>query len=389
MSTPEGLIVKAILESSEGSSGMNGKIADCAGKKFMTQVHACTCSLGDLLALPDDQAAMALHARMGALDEADRLHEVSYAERGEIALAFQRRSLWRHLDDPATGQRFASLTAWMSSGSLACRRSVFEAKRDMMELADVPAEKLRSIPKANIKVLKQLSTAVRNDSTVLEAARSLKEFPFIAKIAADHPDQHIEAKVMLRFSPDLSGAEMIEEAITFALEHDIAGCRDEACEMAFETALLQWRAEQKVIDMAAKQRMNTSAFQFPKPGDIEREPEIIRIYPDGREVLNKATPEGRAEYRRRTLEMLERQGGRCCLEAYAPMCPGILKPADATFDHEWGRGMGGGKRDDRVKIDGIWVNGSAHAECNEWKGSRYIDFNRTFQRASQAEIAAS
>ena len=29
--------------------------------------------------------------------------------------------------------------------------------------------------------------------------------------------------------------------------------------------------------------------------------------------------------------------------------------------------------------DGNWINGAAHALCNAWKGSRYIDFNRSFR----------
>jgi hypothetical protein len=61
------------------------------------------------------------------------------------------------------------------------------------------------------------------------------------------------------------------------------------------------------------------------------------------------------------------------------MCPGKLAENEATFEHE--RGRGAGKRDDRIELPGgTWINGAAHALCNEWKGSRYIDYNRSFQR---------
>lgn len=126
---------------------------------------------------------------------------------------------------------------------------------------------------------------------------------------------------------------------------------------------------------------------FPKPGD--RKPVAVRVTREGREIINKATAEGGREYRRRVLAMLERQFFRCCLEGYAPGCPGWLTAEDATFEHEWGRGMAGAKRDDRIEYkNGIWVNGAAHALCNSWKGSRYIDYNRTLQRLYLAAITA-
>ena len=119
---------------------------------------------------------------------------------------------------------------------------------------------------------------------------------------------------------------------------------------------------------------------FPKPKDIKHVTEAVRVYPDGREVCSN-TFHGRQEYRRRVLAMLERQVGRCCLEAYAPMCPGSLSENGATFEHEGGRGAGGGKRDDRVSLpDGTWINGASHYLCNTWKSSRFIDYNRSFQR---------
>lgn len=127
--------------------------------------------------------------------------------------------------------------------------------------------------------------------------------------------------------------------------------------------------------------MNETAPAFPKPKDQQaiRYP-VIRVLPDGREIVNTRCPSGMREYRGRVAEMVVRQGGRCCLEAYAPMCPGALRVAEATFEHEAGRGHGGGKRDDRMSLpDGTWINGAAHELCNEWKGSRYIDYNRGFR----------
>jgi len=118
---------------------------------------------------------------------------------------------------------------------------------------------------------------------------------------------------------------------------------------------------------------------FPKPKDQKREPvSAVHVRPDGREVCDLNISAGRAEYRRRVEEMRIRRKHMCCLYGYAPMCTGALRVASATFEHE--RGRGGGKRDDRVSLpDGTWINGAAHLACNNWKGSRYIDYNLGFR----------
>lgn len=92
-------------------------------------------------------------------------------------------------------------------------------------------------------------------------------------------------------------------------------------------------------------------------------------YPDGREVCDSKTPEGRAEYKRRTMAMWRRQDGRCGL------CNEPLAKAEATFEHTIPRGMGGASRDDRIEyLDESgktqWMNCAAHGWCNALKGSK-------------------
>jgi hypothetical protein len=121
--------------------------------------------------------------------------------------------------------------------------------------------------------------------------------------------------------------------------------------------------------------MDFASFAFPKPSDIEREPETVRVFSDGREICNKLTVTGRREYRWRVEAMRLRQKGRCCLEGYIPECPGALLASEATFEHENGRG--GGRQDDRIEVNGRWQNGAAHALCNHIKGSRKWKYNHT------------
>jgi len=114
---------------------------------------------------------------------------------------------------------------------------------------------------------------------------------------------------------------------------------------------------------------------FPKPGQIKKPKPAVRIFRDGREWCNMNTKAGRDEYDRRRRVMWERQNKRCCLEGIAPDCPGRLSWEYATFEHENGRGHGGGKRDDRIEIEGKWINGVSHPQCNVWKASRRYNYN--------------
>jgi hypothetical protein len=201
-------------------------------------------SLSDLIALPDPEAASAMNERMGVFEQISRMHERSYSERGIIIREFEKRKLWAYLLDPETGQAFPHLTAWLSCGEfLGCRRVNFEAKGDLALLQDVPTDKLIDVPKGNIKVLLQLSTAVRNDPDILAAAKTLTQDQFLEKLDKEQPLQHIETRRELRFNPGRSGAKLVEEMIAWALEHDIAGSRDEALVRAAESALNEWKLE--------------------------------------------------------------------------------------------------------------------------------------------------
>ena len=82
----------------------------------------------------------------------------------------------------------------------------------------------------------------------------------------------------------------------------------------------------------------------------------VRIMKDGREICSM-TREGREEYKRRTRQMYDRDSCICCL------CGGFIAYG-YTFEHKNGRGMAGGKRDDRIEGNGV-----AHWLGNGRKGS--------------------
>lgn len=82
-----------------------------------------------------------------------------------------------------------------------------------------------------------------------------------------------------------------------------------------------------------------------------------RVLDDGREICSGTTA-GKREYKDRRRQMWERDGGICCL------CAQPIDLRSATFEHLGGRGIGGGKRDDRVSMNGV-----SHYFGNMAKGS--------------------
>ena len=96
----------------------------------------------------------------------------------------------------------------------------------------------------------------------------------------------------------------------------------------------------------------------------KRKLEWIKIFPDGREVLNTKTAAGRREYSYRTTLMFCRQLGNCAI------CGKWMSGMDATFDHAKGRGAKGAWRDDRIGTEDEPRNAAVHEHCNILKGSR-------------------
>ncbi len=122
-------------------------------------------------------------------------------------------------------------------------------------------------------------------------------------------------------------------------------------------------------------------MMFPKPKDAKKTLKpAVKVFAGGREVCDQLTKAGRDEYRRRTLEMWERQGSRCALQI-TDICKqrqGRWTKDEVQFDHAAGRG--GGKQDDRIEVldpetgKMKWQNASVCAWCNSVKGSRRIPY---------------
>lgn len=114
----------------------------------------------------------------------------------------------------------------------------------------------------------------------------------------------------------------------------------------------------------------------PKPKDKKKEPKpIIRMFKDGREVINMLSKAGRDEYRRRKKEMWMRQGERCSLQI-SPQCKQKKGkwPFDLVqFEHSDGRGYNGSRRNDAIWKDDKPYNSASCPYCNSQKASRRLE----------------
>lgn len=171
-------------------------------------------TLVNLRSATDQYAAQILDAKMRVLEQQWRR---SFVEKGLIAVEMKQRQLWKHVLDPQ-GQPFKSMEAWICNAAPQSRSDCFAAMRAVEELRDIPREQLAEIPRVNIATLRQLSTAVRSDPAVLEAARNLSEHEFTAKIEAEFPSQHVEARKPIKLRPTTSQSLVVERAIQRAIE---------------------------------------------------------------------------------------------------------------------------------------------------------------------------
>jgi hypothetical protein len=220
-------------------------MANLAVRRALDTLKGFTGQMDSFREMPDPEAAVLLTQWLELLEAADRLHAVSYGQRLVIIRHFEERALWQHLIDPATDLPFASMTAWLSSGFAGCRRVNMEAHRDAQALADIPAEHLQGVPKGAIKVLRSVSPAVRRLPEVLEAAKS--EEGLLEKLEADHPMQHLEVRKPMMLRMTQAQRAVVAEWVNYAVEHDLAGNREEAVMMACYTAL---EAERHAISEA-------------------------------------------------------------------------------------------------------------------------------------------
>ena len=180
----------------------------------------------------------------------DKSWKHSYARVGIICREVRNGQLHQQRIDPETGEPF-TWTAWIRAACPWSYATAFNALRDLEALADIPDDDLVEIPASNFPILKQLSTAVRAEPAILKGAKTKRTEEFVEQIQESHPEQHVEHKKLMRFNPEESAAEKIEEALKMAQLHG-AKTRNEALEMLAEEAMTQWRLEDELLEIASR-----------------------------------------------------------------------------------------------------------------------------------------
>lgn len=178
----------------------------------------------------------------GALRALDGLSKRIFIERGLILLEVESRRLWGHLDDPSTGAPYRSFERWVVTAADYSRRDCFYALAAAKELRDIPIRELSQMTRSNIEVMKTLSSGVRQRPEVIEAAKTLPEREFVAKIQADWPEQHVEQRQPVVMAPTEDCAEF-EAAIQRAMERG-ATTRAEAIKDIALNYLLDFPSEE-------------------------------------------------------------------------------------------------------------------------------------------------
>lgn len=199
-----------------------------------------------VLKMNDAEAEQILFDRMRYLDRSQRL---THAERGLILRNVEKFMLYEKRTDPETGTP-CSFNRWLKLASPWAYSSCRQALSDVKALTDIPDADLIEVPPSNFHVLKQLSTQVRNEPEVLEAAKTQQAEEFVETIRKEFPLQHIESRKALRFNPEESAVTIIEEALRQA-EIRGANNRNEGLELIAQTALEQWLFEDQIKNLPA------------------------------------------------------------------------------------------------------------------------------------------
>ncbi len=193
----------------------------------------------DWAAMQEMDISDAANAIASLLRELDTAEKQVFAARGMALLIVEKHHLWEG--------HAASMGQWIKHLAPNSWAECYAAMRSIRELLpDVPLEDLQEMKRCNVETIKKLSSAARHDPAVIEAAKVLSREEFEEKIEVEYPFQHIETHKLMHFSPGRSWAKTIENSIAWALEHNIAGDRDEALLRMAETALEQWKLEEEL-----------------------------------------------------------------------------------------------------------------------------------------------
>ncbi len=167
-----------------------------------------------LRSLPDEIAAVALDGRMRVLEE---VWKHGFVERGLILLEMEQRMLWKALINPNTQEPYNSFERWIITAAPQSRSDAYAALKVVKELRDIPRQHLGEMTRCNVDLLCKVSSSVRMQPDVIEAAKELPLKALIQKINKDYPGQHLTEP----------GTGVIEEAVRLAMRIEGLDSKDD------------------------------------------------------------------------------------------------------------------------------------------------------------------
>ena len=168
-------------------------------------------------------AAVSLRAILTAYDP---IEKTVFALRGMAMLLIEERELYRFQVDQEVGDYYVSFDKFLKD---ICPNSwgyCRDALRAVKELKDMRFEDLLQIKRSNIEQLKKVSSSVRLLPDVVQAAKSLPEKDFVAKLNNQHA-QHLDVKQPIAMAP-AEDCDEFETAIALAMVCEHCSCRAEA-----------------------------------------------------------------------------------------------------------------------------------------------------------------
>ena len=167
-----------------------------------------------------------------------------YAEVGLMADTVDSKLLWRFRVDPEDGLPCRSFARWAHICPYPYS-TLYAAMRDVRELIGVEGkgvdpEDVAEISQGNIATMKSLSTAVRRDPKVLQAAKTMRPEKFVEEVQKSHPNQALETRKPMKFNFTASQSAIVQGAIDIAIRTGYAASREEL----LESWSVNWMQEQ-------------------------------------------------------------------------------------------------------------------------------------------------
>jgi len=165
------------------------------------------------------------------LRDLERRTKESYIEIGLIVYYVEKNNLFSPMY-PSLGSWLVSACPYSRSTAYSALSSVKQAMLDGLSLDDC-----NEIPRCNLKIVNQLSTAVKHDPEILAAAKTETENNFISKVKEKYPSQHLQNVSYMRLKLDLDQRESIDAILEYAMK--VLGVNTR--EQALEFVLLEWK----------------------------------------------------------------------------------------------------------------------------------------------------